>query len=103
MKELGHKVLFVVPNNDLILRLGSYLFDYRFGFDPNSKACDECCSDDYYIKIMDELIDCKHHENDKKRRGWQSDAFGRGLSKSPLGDERSQKQRIRREGITKTA
>jgi hypothetical protein len=55
----------IIPNHDLILNLGSYLFDYKFGFDPNSKACEYCCSDDYYIKIINELIDCEHRPNDK--------------------------------------
>jgi hypothetical protein len=50
-----------IPNNEIILNLGSYLFDYRFGFCPDSQACaDDCCSADYNIEIINNLIDIKY-------------------------------------------
>jgi hypothetical protein len=42
-------------SNDSVENLGSYLFDYRFGFDPNSNACYGCCGNDYAIDVYDEL------------------------------------------------
>ena len=41
----------IVPSQGISHTLGEqlahYLFDYRFGFNPVSSACEECCGCDY--------------------------------------------------------
>jgi hypothetical protein len=54
----------IVDKEDILI-LGTYLFDYRFGFDPDSKACVNCCYNDYDIKIINNVNEYKYYSGDK--------------------------------------